>query len=640
MEQVMTSKRWIIVIKNGRAAALAAVLLSCLLISGCQSTSEYRQDADAVAADIITAKQNKALGRTEPFGIERPSDILRRRLLEEQALAYSSEASLGTDRLERIEHWPEDKYPQSPASADANVVIEPNRSLRLSLIDALQVGARNSPEYQSRKEDVFRSALALDLQRNNFRNIFAAQAASQVDIDTTGDSTVSTMTNSGAAGVSRTLKNGMDLSAALAIDLAKLLTQGGASSIGIGADTSVSLPLLRGAGWHIVTEPLTQAERDVVYKMWEFERYKHTFAVGIARDYFGVLRQMDSVKNAQDNYRSSIQSARWSRRRADAGRIPEVEVDQAVQRELSGRNGWISAQEQLKSRLDSFKRTLGLPTDARLQLDPNDLLELRARADKTVEQIRSTMQLEAAETAPPADAPVELVPANREDAGPYEIDEELAVELALDKRMDLRVAIGSVYDAQREVIVRADALRGELTLGGSAGFADSDDDGRLSFDGGQYGALLTLDLPIERTRERNDYRNSLIDLERAVRSVQSLEDEIKLDIRGELRTLLESRESLRIQAQSVLVAEKRVRSVSLFLEAGRTEIRDLLEAQDALLVAQNLLTAAVVSYRIAELEIQRDMGVLEVNEKGLWRELPPEEIHNGTAKQQYEESFG
>jgi outer membrane protein TolC len=78
-----------------------------------------------------------------------------------------------------------------------------------------------------------------------------------------------------------------------------------------------------------------------------------------------------------------------------------------------------------------------------------------------------------------------------------------------------------------------------------------------------------------------------------------------------------------IQAKAVSVAQKRVKSVNMFLEAGRAQIRDLLEAQDALLSAQNSLTAAVVNYRIAELAIQRDTGVLEVDEKGLWKEYIP-----------------
>jgi outer membrane protein TolC len=434
--------------------------------------------------------------------------------------------------------------------------------------------------------------------------------------------------------VSRTLKNGIDISSALAIDLANLLTQGGASSLGLSADATVSIPLLRGAGRHIVTEPLTRAEREVIYQIWNFERYKQTFAVGIAREYFSVLRQMDTATNMQQNYRSAVASARWSRRRGDAGRIREIEVDQAVQRELSARNSWISAQEQLKSRLDSFKNTIGLPTDARIELDPAELKQLQDRATKILEQIMLSQRGETSGTAPPADAPVDLVPASHEDAGPFELDESVAINLALENRLDLRATNGAVYDAQRQVVVKADALRAGLTLGGSANFSDNDDDGSLHFEGGRYAALLSLDLPIERTAERNAYRKSLMDLERATRSVQTLEDQIKLFIRNELRTLLESRESLKIQVQSVVVAEKRVRSSNLFLEAGRVEIRNLLEAQDSLLSAQNSLTAAVVNYRTAELELQRDLGLLKVNEEGLWQEFSPEEINHDSQQHQ------
>ena len=627
MQSVQDSIGW-----NGRVLLTFSLFYSVLVLGGCRTPKQYREKADEVADKIIDQKQKEALGHTEPLTVERPSDILRRRLLEEQGLPYSSPASLGTDQLEPIPHWPKDDYPPTVQSPDANVPVEPNKPLKLALLDALQVGAFNSSEYQSRKEDVFRLALALDLERNNFRNIFTAGTDSRIATNTIGDETVTTTDNSATAGVTRTLVNGMELSTALSVDLFNLLTQGGASSLGLTADTSVSMPLLRGAGRWIVTEPLTQAERDVLYRIWDFERFKHTFAVNVASNYFGVLRQMDAVANAAANYGSAVKSARWSRRRGDAGRIRETEVDQAVQRELTARNGWISAQEQLKGRLDAFKTTIGLPTDAYIELDRGDLEQLQRRAEASLQQMRAAARGEATGAVPPADAEVVLTPSSREGAGPWELDERLAVETAMENRLDLRVANGGVYDAQRQVVVAADALRAGLTLGGSASFADNDDDGALSFRGGQYAALLSLDLPIERTRERNDYRNSLIDLERATRDVQNLEDDIKLAIRNELRTLLESRESLQIQAQSVLVAEKRVKSSQLFLEAGRIQIRDLLDAQDSLLAAQNALTRAVIDYRIAELELQRDMGTLEVNEKGLWREVPPEEISHDKAK--------
>jgi len=604
-----------------------------LIQDGCRTPSEHRENADTVSYGIIKKKQEDSLGKSDAFSIDRPGDLLRRRLLEEQDLPFSSDASLGTDMLLPVDHWPEQDYPPLPSSADADVALPTDQPLKITLVDALQIGARNSPSYQSSKEDVFRSALSLDLERDAFRSVFTSQVEHLAEVDDTGDHTVTGTETTATAGVSKTFENGIDLTAGLAVDLANLLTQGSASSLGLTADATVSIPLLRGAGKHIVTEPLIQAERDIVYAIYEFERFKRTFAVDIATDYFAVLRQMDEVTNARENYTSSIASARWSRRRAEAGRLREIEVDQAVQRELSARNNWISSQARFENRLDTFKNAIGLPTDARIELDRSELDLLRANIEEIIDAFLEKAQSERSEESGPADGEVVIEPPSAEDAGAFEMDETRAIQLAFDNRLDMRVTIGSVYDAQRWVVVAADALGAELTLLGSAAYGEGrsigtadQENADLKLSEGWYSALISLDLPIERTSERNSYRNSLIELERTVRNVQTLEEQIKLSIRSQLRTLLESREALKIQAQSVAVAEKRVRSSTVFLEAGRIEIRDLLDAQDALLQAQNSLTAAIINYRIAELEIQRDMGLLEVDEKGLWREFNPEDI--------------
>ena len=628
-------------IKSGmrryRIAILMVLLPMWSLLPGCRSPREYRIEADKVAYDTIKEKQREVLGYADEFSIEQPSDILRRRLLVQQELPRSGDASLGTDRLKLIEHWPEKDYPKPASFSDPNTGPEPGKSIQLSLIQALQVGARNSFEYQSYKEDVFRAALDLDLERNEFRNIFGGELESLASTDGSGDRTVSGTENSGSVDLSRRLKSGTHLSAGLAADLANLLTMGGASSLGIMADATITIPLLRGSGKHIVAEPLTQAQRDVVYAVYEFERFKRVFSVRITSEYLDVLNRLEQVKNAEDNYESLIRSARRSRRLADAGRLEELQVDQAVQNELQARNRWISATESYKSRLDSFKDLLGLPPDAAIELDRSELEQLVGSISAMVAGIAVKEGLSETETqnkqTPPADAPIELVPANYENAGPLELGQDRAIQLSLENRLDLLVALGRVYDAQRAVVVLADALGAELTLFGSADIGGrrsvssaTSDDAKLRMNKGTYTGVLTLDLPLERTAERNAYRNGYITLERTVRELQKLEDQIKLSIRNKLRNMLEARESLQIQGQSVVVAEKRVKSTNMFLEAGRAQIRDLLEAQDALLSAKNGLTSAAINYRIAELELQRDMGVLKVDKNGLWQEYLPKGI--------------
>jgi len=294
--------------------------------AGCQSPADYRLEADKVAEDIIQEKTEQVFGQARQFSIERPSDILRRRLLIDQNLPYAGPASLGSDQLEPIEHWPEENYPTAKSSLDPLLILEKDKHVQLSLMQLLQIGAANSFEYQTRKEDIFRAALELDLERNEFRNIFAGEVENLISTDTTGRRAVSGTESSVAFGLSRQLTSGAELSAALALDLANLLTGGGASSIGIAGDATISIPLLRGSGRHIVIEPLTQAERDVIYSIYEFERFKKIFAVDIAAEYLAVLRQLDGIKNSEENYRSSIALGRRSRRLAEAGELPQIQV--------------------------------------------------------------------------------------------------------------------------------------------------------------------------------------------------------------------------------------------------------------------------------------------------------------------------
>ena len=55
----------------------------------------------------------------------------------------------------------------------------------------------------------------------------------------------------------------------------------------------------------------------------------------------------------------------------------------------------------------------------------------------------------------------------------------------------------------------------------------------------------------------------------------------------------------------------------------------MLESSEALLNAKNALASALVDYRISELELERDLGLLEVDEKGLWKETKPMEREHG-----------
>ncbi|MFA6929768.1 MAG: TolC family protein, partial [Lentisphaeria bacterium] len=543
--------------------------------------------------------------------------------LLDQNLQYKNSASLGIRDLPSTTEWQPERHLLPAVLADETLPAAKN--LRFTLVEALQVAAGSSREFQNRKDTLFRTALALDLEADYFRSTFAGMLSSEISTSGEKDGRLTGINQPARFSFTRKFKNGVELTSALSLNLVKMLTGERASYWGLAGDASISIPLLRGSGEFVVLESLTQAERNLIYGVRDFEQYKRSFVVRISQSYLNVLQAGQRIRNQEANYKRVVASTRRSRRMADAGRLPEYQFDQAVQDELNARDSWVSAQQSFASAMDSFKVLVGLPVDAEIELPEEELQRLEESLSGL---LIGESPVDYSGRVPPADAPVELKMPDSKVAGKNEIQVEKAVELALANRQDLQTLADKVVDAQRKVRIAEDALRAELTLGGTAAVGQSRslsnaDPGNAALRSreGQYSSLLHLDLPLERTAERNAYRQSLLELESVVRTYQGEEDLIKQTVRGNLRELLEYRESLIIQNLAVKLAARRVASTDLLLQAGRAEIRDLLEAQGALLSAQNSLTGALVNYRMQELELQSNLGVLSVSADGIWQEM-------------------
>lgn len=586
---------------------------------GCRSAGDWRDVADEKAARVLGAVQRDVTGREEPVQIETPAQTLRRRLLLDQGLTVFNEASLGIRDLSTNAYWNGAERLQA-SDRDDSLPLGTNRVLTIGLKDAVQIAARGSRDYQGRKESLFTAALGLDLENQKFRTTFTGMMNASVDSSESEGERETRYGEANKVGASRTFADGTQLSSAIAVDLAGMLSGEKTSSWGLLADASISIPLMRGSGRLVNMESLTQAQRDLVYTIREFEQYKRDFMVGIASAYLNVLLTKRMLVNEEENYKRVIISTRRSRRMADANRMSPSDFDQSRQSELSARNSWISAFESYDASLEAFKGQLGLPPDARIDLADQDLEELQAYVEKFAKT--ELGEYDAGEAA----APLALErPKSVDEAGALKDQVDRAIALAVENRLDFRSNIDRIEDAQRQVLIAEDALRAEVTLGGRASAgegakAGSDENGEFNLGEAVFGSTLSIDLPFERTAERNAYRGSLIQLEGAVRAYQAAEDALKESVRAAIRSLRETREQLKIQYLAVSLAERRVRNNDLLLQAGRAEMRDVLEAQAALLSAQNALFSAIRSYRVRELELQKELGLLEVTIDGVWRE--------------------
>jgi outer membrane protein TolC len=95
-------------------------------------------------------------------------------------------------------------------------------------------------------------------------------------------------------------------------------------------------------------------------------------------------------------------------------------------------------------------------------------------------------------------------------------------------------------------------------------------------------------------------------------------DTVKLDVRDAYRGLQETADRYNIEKNSLELAEQRVETNRLLLDAGRVSVRILLQSEDALLAAQNAVTAALIDHLNAKLSFFRDVGILQVRPDGMW----------------------
>jgi outer membrane protein TolC len=521
-----------------RLAGAAALLLLALPL-GCKSAERHRQEADEAVYALLRERREAIAADAALFSIEPPESSLRARLLAGEAAERTYD-----------------------------------------ILACLEVAAENSRAYRQRREALYLAALDLTLEQYRF----AVQTSGTLGAAVFGSGAEAEgVTVETGFGLSRLLGSGALIVGEIGLDLFRNLLSSGDWNPQTSAGLTIVQPLLAGFGREIVTEPLTQAQRNVIYEVRNYERFRRTFAVDVATRVYRILQQQDSLDNEEANY-ASLQALRERNEAlAEAGRLSEIQADQARQDELRARSRVIDARQRLEALLDEFKLFLGLPVDAPFEVDSRDLVDL---VESGLEEL--------------------------------ELLEARAIDIGLSLRLDHHTVLDRVDDAERRAAIAADALR--TVLGVRLDVDAVSTEGKpLEFDkdGLDWRLGLDLSLPFERLPQRNEYRARLIALEAARRAVEQSVDEITADLRETLRELEARRESYLIQTNSEKLAERRVESTRLNFDAGRAETRDLLEAQNALLEARNALTRALVDYRLAVLALYRDLELLRVDRGGL-----------------------
>lgn len=448
----------------------------------------------------------------------------------------------------------------------------------LDLATALTIATRYSRSYQSQRESLFLSALSLGLTRRDLlRPVF--------------NSTASFTASDGSD------RDYQDV-AALSIGGSLLLFTGGSLAINANsslstsddpladlqtANTSASLsfsqPLLRGAGHDLAFESLTQAERSLLYRARDFELYRQDFVIQITEKYFGLISQQKKLTNTREN----IDGQRFAWEQAKAlfrlGRGNSLDVFRAEQALLEAQNSGLDAEQIFSLSIDRFKIDLGLPTSVEFVIQ-----------DKFP------------------------------DVTPFEMDLDGAVEAALHNRLDLRTTRDQLEDAERGLNIASNSLLPSLAL--SLGYtAAADPEFRFSdlniADSDDYSVGLVMEIPLDRKSQINNFRSAEISLDRAHRELDRQRDEVILEVRDSLRTLKQRKDQIELGVKKIQSVTFSVEKAEIDQVRGTGTNRDVVEATNSLTAAKNDQLDRIVAHEIQLLRLQKQLGLLFVNEDGL-----------------------
>jgi len=457
----------------------------------------------------------------------------------------------------------------------------------ITLAQAVAMATAHNRAYQTQKEALYLSALSLTDERYKYARQWFGTIDGRYFSEGGEEDVLVGGSDEGLAGFDQLhlLGDGVLISTGLAIDWARFLSGDPRTTLRSVLTATITAPILGSGAGKVAREQLTQAERNVLYDIRAFNRYRKTFVVDIVTDYYNVLQQRDLVTNAGNNYKRAVESKERLEMESEAGRKSRIDVDEAEQNVLTAESRVVAAKERYEQSLDAFKIRLSLPTDANVVLDQN---ELRALEEMGISEIE------------------------------YTLDE--AIETALLRRLDLANSADFIDDAERNVSLGAEGLGPQLNLTGGANVESREktDFSRLQFHEGIYDLRLEADLPFDRKTQRNAYRQALITLERQQRQYEDDKERIKLAVRSAYRRLKETADRYKIEKNSLNLAEERVKMNKVLLDAGRVTTRILLLSQDALLEAQNNVTRALIEHLDARLSFYRDVGIMQVRPDGMW----------------------
>lgn len=536
-----------------------------LMMGGC-TLEQYAKQADKAAYTTLAGGQAAALGQTLPFDVN----------YDPYRPAYED--------------------PQVIRVGEKVIHLGDGERVTLTLDECLEIAFRGNRGLQNREEAVYASALDLANTRRSWNvplfsgpieaSIEREKTASGPKADHSAAASIGSDATSSSATITQRFVNGGVLTLAALLDWSTNFSGETAASSLLRAN--FTQPLLKGAWRGFAYEDQYRLERDFLFLVFDYERFRQGFAVTVLTAYYSVLQRRDQLENQRANIARLKETVALTRVKVEGGQVSRIQEDQARQDLLNAQIVEEKLDQSYRNELDQFKIDIGLPLSANVRLDYPQALEDLAKAGLQ----------------------------------PIEVTEDDAVIIALFARPDVLTERAKVRDADRDVELAADDFLPQLDVEFdiSAPSTPDKDFSRIRFHNNRRFAQARFKYNLDQTDNRDAYRLALIGYDRARRDLDEFLDGVRLDVRRSYRDLMQSRKSYGLQVESVAIALRRRKLASLQQKEGEASARDVLEAEDALRNAQNGLTGELVDYTTTRLSFLATLGLIEVDSRGQYYE--------------------
>jgi outer membrane protein len=339
------------------------------------------------------------------------------------------------------------------------------------------------------------------------------------------------------------------------------------------ASMRVTQPLLRGFGKQTTEYDLVNSRRNLQSSERSLELSKQRLAVDVVSSYYNILRQSGLADVAEKSLDRNKELLRASEARLEVGLASKLDVFRAELQLSQAEDAAIYRKEALELALDAFKFNLGLaPTD-----------------QVALEMMEPEYQ-------------------------PVSVDVDAATALALQNRIEMREESDRIQDAQRSLTVSKQNLLPQVDLNLRYDRRGLGDSFTSSFDyiDNAFNFYLTTSYPLDRSSENASYAMTQIDLAARRRQLKLVEYNIANEVRAAARNLERVGKSIVLQERNTDFAEKQLRLATLRYQRGLASNFDIIDAENNLIQARSNYVSLVSDYHVAQIELKRVTGTLDV----------------------------